>query len=410
MTAVVLAGGYDQIALVNELKRRGYYVIIVDYFENPPAREAADRHLRISTLDHAAVLNVARETKAALVTTACTDQALLTAAYVSQELKLPFPLSHDTAVLVTDKECMKARMISCGIPTARYRMVERGGEFTPDWSFPWVVKPADCNSSKGVKKVLNESEYRSALKQAWQSSRSGRAVVEEFREGRELSVDAQICGGISEILLVTCSVKNRHKPSIFPIVQTQYPVELNAKQTEEIKSIIQTIAKNFELDNTFLLVQMIATAEGLSVIEFSARMGGGGKYYLISMVTGADSIKNYVDSHFKTMMPLRSQWDGRAFAMNYVYALPGAFRKIEGMSDLIRENLVEFSCAYKTAGMEIHAADTSGDRIGGFLVTGAGQEDVRKKTRQADSRLRVLNDAGDDIMIHGLWNAQDIGE
>ena len=33
MTIIVLAGGSDQIALINELKKRGHYTVLVDYFE-----------------------------------------------------------------------------------------------------------------------------------------------------------------------------------------------------------------------------------------------------------------------------------------------------------------------------------------------------------------------------------------
>ena len=51
MKILVLAGGADQIALIQELKARGNYIILVDYFENPPAKEYADKHIVASTLD-----------------------------------------------------------------------------------------------------------------------------------------------------------------------------------------------------------------------------------------------------------------------------------------------------------------------------------------------------------------------
>ena len=39
LKALVLAGGYDQIALIKELKKRDYEVLLADYFENPPAKK-----------------------------------------------------------------------------------------------------------------------------------------------------------------------------------------------------------------------------------------------------------------------------------------------------------------------------------------------------------------------------------
>ena len=45
MRVIVLAGGFDQIALINELKNRGHYTILVDYYDNPPAKTFANKHI-----------------------------------------------------------------------------------------------------------------------------------------------------------------------------------------------------------------------------------------------------------------------------------------------------------------------------------------------------------------------------
>ncbi|MDE6763385.1 MAG: hypothetical protein K2J73_06875, partial [Oscillospiraceae bacterium] len=86
---LVLAGGFDQIALINELKKRDMYVVLADYFEDLPAKKYADKHFKISTLDEEAVYNLALSESVDIVTTACTDQALLTVARVSERLELP---------------------------------------------------------------------------------------------------------------------------------------------------------------------------------------------------------------------------------------------------------------------------------------------------------------------------------
>lgn len=119
MKVIVLAGGADQIALISELKKRGCYVVLVDYFQNPPAKEYADIHVVASTLDDAKVKEIAQEYGADLICTACTDQALLTVAKVSEELNLPCYISYQTALNVTNKTYMKQRMAQCSIPTSR---------------------------------------------------------------------------------------------------------------------------------------------------------------------------------------------------------------------------------------------------------------------------------------------------
>ena len=39
MKALVLAGGFPQIALIQELKKRDVYVILADYYEEPVAKK-----------------------------------------------------------------------------------------------------------------------------------------------------------------------------------------------------------------------------------------------------------------------------------------------------------------------------------------------------------------------------------
>ena len=41
--AIVLGGTSAHIALIKNLQRRGYYVILADYLKNPPAKEYADK-------------------------------------------------------------------------------------------------------------------------------------------------------------------------------------------------------------------------------------------------------------------------------------------------------------------------------------------------------------------------------
>ena len=111
MRIVVLAGGADQIALINELRKRGHYVVLVDYFDFPPAKPYADEHIVASTLDVDRVRQIAIDVKADLVCTACTDQALLTVANVSEQLGLPCYISYKDALNVTNKSYMKKRML-----------------------------------------------------------------------------------------------------------------------------------------------------------------------------------------------------------------------------------------------------------------------------------------------------------
>ena len=125
MNILVLAGGADQIALIQELRSRNVQnIVLIDYYENPPAKKYADKHVVASTLDVEAVKRIALMEKADLVCTACTDQALLTVAQVSEELLLPCYISYQTALNVTNKSYMKKVLKEFNIPTSQYAILD----------------------------------------------------------------------------------------------------------------------------------------------------------------------------------------------------------------------------------------------------------------------------------------------
>ena len=401
MKVLVLAGGFDQIALIQELKKRGHSVVLVDYFENPPAKCYADKHIIASTLDIENVELIARVEHVDLVCTACTDQALLTVACVSERLGLPCYISYQTGLNVTNKSYMKDVLVKNNIPTSRYSIVsEPDLEYVKDFSYPLVVKPVDCNSSKGVKRVDNDDDFVSCVKDALNYSRTRTAIVEEFKEGTEISADFYIDHGKAKFLSATTSLKIKNRKS-FTIIGSDYPA-VDYIQQERLVSIASSISRAFLLDNTPLLIQLIINKDEISVLEFSARMGGGSKYRLIQVLSGVNIMSTYVDrilGGIPTVNPVK-QVD--FCKLIYLYCNPGVFDHIEGYNELVSSGYIDDFFVYKTKGMAIHGAETSGDRPAGYLCTSFDKELLNQKIKYIDAHLKVISKDGDDIMMHGL--------
>ena len=118
MKALVLAGGFPQIALIEELKSRGITVVLADWNDEPVAKKFADKYYQVSTLDLEAIESVAKEEQVDFIVTVCTDQALHSVAYVSEKLGLPCYIDYETALNVTNKAYMKKVFTEHGISTA----------------------------------------------------------------------------------------------------------------------------------------------------------------------------------------------------------------------------------------------------------------------------------------------------
>ena len=140
MKAIVVAGGISQAALIEELKRRNIFTILVD--KNPKAYAVpfADKFCKISTMDVDAIKALAIEEKVDFVITACADQVLLVVSKISEELGLPCYIDYKTAKLVSDKQYMKAVFQENGIPTAKHTVMEKlNKKALADFDFPLIV-------------------------------------------------------------------------------------------------------------------------------------------------------------------------------------------------------------------------------------------------------------------------------
>ena len=399
MKILVLAGGYDQIDLINELKRYNHYVILADYFENPPAKKYADKFYQVSTLDVEKVREVAIKEEVNLITTACTDQALLTVAKISEEMNLPCYLSYEKAKNVTNKLYMKKIFKEYDIPTSNYFIIDNKDELNVDsLSFPLVIKPVDCNSSKGVVKVFDKNDLDGPLENAINLSRTKSAIVEEYKDGFEISVDAFVKEGCSQVLSITRTNKIENNNNCFTIYQSDYPSGLSQVEESKVFEIVQKIAEAFELDNCPLLVQLIVGKDEISVLEFSARIGGGTKHKLIQAISGIDIMKEYVsfilDKDYD-IVPVKKDLYIR---LNYIYTKQGVLNHIKGFEELLNKGIIDEYYVYKTKEMDLSLPKTSGDRVAGYLISDSNLNKIKNKEKIINSEIFIEDINGDNLI------------
>jgi carbamoylphosphate synthase large subunit len=399
MKIIVLGGGSDQITLMERLRPRCSEIVLIDYYDNPVAKPFATRHYKVSTLDIHAVHNVAEKEMPDMIVTACIDQALLTAAIVSEHLGLPFYLSEDKAREVTNKILMKRRFNQLEIPSPRHAHLTDFSDFgNVDFSLPVVVKPADSNGSLGVTRADDLNSVKEAFIAGRNISRSRSVVVEEYVEGEELSIDVFVHKGIAHVLLITSSEK-RAVSRGFPILRSRYPADLEENEKSRIADIIQRIADGFHLTIGPMIVQMIRGFNGLRVLEFGARTAGGSKHHLIKRITGFDVMEAFVKMLFREDFNVAVASHVGAAATTYVYCNPGIFSTVVGVQRLIQEGTIDSVNYYKTPGMEIAGAMASRDRPLSYISVSPTTPALEAQLRRAEREVRVLDPSGIDLVI-----------
>lgn len=406
MKIMILAGGNDQAALIQELraKFKDVEVILIDFAPNVVAAKYADRHIVESTMDLHKVKEIAIAENVEYILTACGDQPLLTMAVVSEELGLPCYLSKKQVLNLTNKMYMKKLMTENDIPTSKFKTFTSKDELdTSGLSYPLVVKPVDSNGSKGVRKVSNDEELHKFAKDAFRFTLTDTVIVEEFNEGFEISADFYVIDGKAQKVMWCQLNKFQVNDSTQVIYQSVIPPILSEKASATLNEIANKIAKAYEVNNSPLLVQAIINGDDVRVIEFSARLGGGAKYKTIQNVTGFNVLKANLESMLGEVPEVKIKNTGNCYSRCHLYLTGGNFMAIEGLDELLKNGIIKEYVLTRPFGVSVNSPASSSDRVASVFIEANNQLDLNNKVKMAISTLRVLDEYGNDILKRDMY-------
>ncbi len=403
MKALVLCGGVPQIELINNLKARGVFTILADMNDKVAAKAYADKFYKVSVLDVDAVRQVAIDEGVDFLITVCADQVLQVVAQIAEELGLPWYIDYETAENVSKKSYMKKIFWENGVPTTKYVILDKfDAEKIAHLRYPIIVKPVDAYSSRGVCKVQNIDELRAALDVAIEISRTKTAIVEEFAEGDEISVDVYVEEGKAHVLCLT-NIYKIGEDGKFIINRSRIPADVSPEIADKISDTVQKIADAFGLKNNPMLVQLISDGENISVIEFCARTGGGIKFQMIKRVSGFDVVDAVVALTLGEKPHVGNIKKLDTLILNeFVYTYPGELKALEGFDELLNEGIIATYSAFKTPGTRFTQINSSGDRVAFFSIEADTVEELKRKHRIANERIRAISTEGKDIIRHDL--------
>ena len=187
----VIGASYLQLPVVKKAKEMGIEVHCFAWREGAVCADVADYFYDISTIDKEAILKECQRIGIDGIVTIASDVAVLTVNYVATHMQLP---GNDDSYseVVTNKFRMRECFLQSAIPSPRFCLVKEGQGFdaAKAFRFPVIVKPTDRSGSRGVEKVLTIDQLPEAIDRAMNESFAHEAIVEEFVEGREISVES----------------------------------------------------------------------------------------------------------------------------------------------------------------------------------------------------------------------------
>ena len=277
-TLLILGGGQMQLPAITIAREKGWRVIVADANPEAPGASLAHHFENVDLTDREGMARMAREHQAGGgldgVFTAGTDFST-TVAWVAERCGLP-GIPFQAARAATDKHTMRERFREAGVACPDF--VSLDAEEDPDtalesMSFPLVVKPVDNMGARGVRRVDDRNQLQEAVETALDQSASGQAIVEQYLEGPELSLDALIHEG--EITI--CGVADRHIcfPPYFVEMGHTMPSDLEPELLDQAEEVFRRGIRALGISGGAAKGDIKVTPAGAVVGEIAARLSGG---------------------------------------------------------------------------------------------------------------------------------------
>ena len=177
---LIVGAGIGQLYLAKKIKERGDYLLTVTLPGNQPVIDIADEVIYENVFDKESVLKKAVQSRVEAVVSDQNDTMMPTVAFLAERMCLP---GNSTSVVnaYCNKNIFRDNCDKLGIPVPKHVSIRKEDELHSgvlSCAFPWMIKPADSQSSLGVSKVNSNEEVNAALRHAFQYSKTGSAIVE----------------------------------------------------------------------------------------------------------------------------------------------------------------------------------------------------------------------------------------
>jgi len=398
-TVLFLGASVSQLAAIRHARASGSRVIAVDADPQAVGFAEADAAEAVDFTDIDRVTEIAREYRVAAVVAISTDRAVPVAAVVADRLGLP-GIGTETARVMTDKAAMRTILEQHAIPQPAFAILD--DEVEPTWKLetigcPAVLKPTDSGGQRGVYRIENAASLREQLPLSLAFSRTRRAILERYIDGRELNAIVVVREG--NPVLLTLSDRLRPPGLGFGVGWIHlYPSALPPAHLATAAEVALAAVRALGLRDGVAFPQLLITETGeVYVVEVAARIPAGQMADLVRLGTGIDLIEIALAQALGgtvTDAILQPRLH-RPLAVRFLTANPGVLptgkvTSIDGLDRVRASPGVLQADLYIEIGETIRPVQVDADRRGYIIATADTPELALELAKQASRELRVF--------------------
>ena len=257
---------------------------------NYPGLDIADEVFDCDIYNRDRIASFAKQRNITAVISDQNDLMMPTVAYVSEKLNLPGN-SFQKIWTYCNKTLLRNECEKLEVPVPKHISINEDNESsTLPFPLPWIVKPEDSQSSKGVKKVNYKNDLKDALKAAFDNSNTKKVIAEEFFTGDEVVCEGFVYHG-KYFNLAFADRRYFKLNNMFIPSQTVFPSLLDSELKNRIISFEEKISKKIDLNFAIIHSEYLINKDSgeIRIVESAPR--GGGVYissHLIPLCTGID--------------------------------------------------------------------------------------------------------------------------
>lgn len=294
---MLLGGLRYLLPIIEEAHKMGVYVITADYLPDNIAHKYSDEYCNVSIIDKDAVLEKAKELKIDGILSHAVDPGVVTAAYVAEQMGLPFQTSYKAACILQDKSLFRKFLSENGFNCPQAKGYTNASDAIKDvdcFTWPVIVKPVDSAGSKGVTKVTNPKDLPKAIESALSCSISKNFIIENFLDivGYQSSADIFTIDG--ELVYAAYSDQLFDKDAANPYTPAIeiWPASMGKVYQTDLTKQLQKLFTLLEVKTGIYNVESRVCSDGKAyIMEVSPRGGGNRIAELQDMATSQSLIR-----------------------------------------------------------------------------------------------------------------------
>ncbi len=291
---VIIGANSFQNKLILKAKELGYETHVFAWECGDVGEKTADIFYPVSIIEKDEILEKCREIQPDGVCTIASDLAAITVNYVAEKLGLTCN-PPEIIRQCTNKYAMRKCFSDAGIPSPKFARTDCVNETVREMEFPLIVKPTDRSGSRSITKVYEEKELQPAIDRAVQDSFEDMAIVEEYIQGDEYSLES-ISYQEKHYFLAITKKYTTGEPNFIETGHVQ-PSDLSPETQENVKRMLFSALDALGVQNGAGHSEFRVDEQGnVRIIEIGARMGGdciGSD--LVQLSTGYDFVKMVID-------------------------------------------------------------------------------------------------------------------